>query len=234
MQIGILNAFPPDYVLSGCDTPVDAYIRFLELAQPPFEYTGFDVAEGRFPDAPEVCDAYLITGSPMGVYDPDPWIAELGDFIRAAYAAGKKLVGICFGHQMLAHALGGHSAKSEKGWGLGLKQFDVGVRKPWMTAALGQFSLHFVHQDQVIQLPPGAELLGGNEFCPNLFFTIENRVLGIQGHPEFNAEVMGEIISSRIGIFGEHLASAAVRAIESGSPDNQTIAEWIANFLLTK
>jgi len=234
MKLGILNAFPPEEsIIDWQNTPTDAYIRFLELAKPQFEYQGYDVADGQFPDSVDVCDAYLITGSPKGVYDAYEWIAELGDFIREAYVAGKKLVGICFGHQILAHALGGHSQRSEKGWGLGLKEFDIYKKKDWMTTDLSQSSLHFVHQDQVVQLPPGAELLGGNDFCPNLFFTIEDQVLGIQGHPEFTAEIMHEIIDARRDIFGPELCGSAASSIDEGIPDNQILAEWISNFLLT-
>ena len=235
MKLGILNAFPPeDSIIDLQDTPTDAYSRFLELAKPNFEYEGFDVAAGCFPDSVDACDAYLITGSPKGVYDDFEWIADLGDFIREAYRAGKKLVGICFGHQILAHALGGHSEKSEKGWGLGLKEFEIYEKKEWMTSNLPKSSLHFVHQDQVMQLPPGAELLGGNEFCPNLFFTIEDQVLGIQGHPEFTSEIMHQIIDARKDIFGSGLCETAAGSIDNGAPDNQLLAEWIAKFLLTK
>ncbi len=235
MKLGILNAFPPEEsIIDWKDTPTDAYIRFLELAQPPFKYVGYDVAAMEFPDSVDACDAYLITGSPKGVYDEFEWIPNLRDFIREAYQAGKKLVGICFGHQILAHALGGHSERSEKGWGLGLKDFEIYEKKAWMTVDLSQSSLHFVHQDQVVQLPPEAELLGGNDFCPNIFFTIGDQVLGVQGHPEFTAEIMHEIIAARADIFGPGLCGLATSSIDNGAPDNQILAEWIANFLLTK
>ena len=117
MKIGILDAFPPEELntVSWNDTPVDAYIRFIESVEAPFEYEGYRVAQGEFPESPEACDAYLITGSPRGVYDSQPWIADLEKFIQDCYQAGIKLVGICFGHQILAHALGGHAEKSEKG-----------------------------------------------------------------------------------------------------------------------
>ncbi|MBC8506846.1 MAG: hypothetical protein ISR58_00710 [Anaerolineales bacterium] len=234
MKLGILNAFPSeDYIIDWRDTPSDAYIRFLELAKPNFEYVGYDVADGKFPNSVDACDAYLITGSPKGVYDTYEWIAELADFIRDAYHAGKKLVGICFGHQILAHALGGHSERSEKGWGLGAQAFDIYQQKDWMTKDLEKCSLHFVHQDQVKQLPPEAELLGGNEFCPNLFFAIEDQVLGVQGHPEFTADIMHQILDARKEIFGPGLCAAATTSIDIGSPDNQILAKWVVNFLLT-
>jgi len=232
MKLGILNAFPPDEkIIDWHGTPVDAYIRFLELAQPPFEYVGYDVAGSQFPDSLDACDAYLITGSPRGVYDVDEWIAELAAFIRDAYQVGKKLVGICFGHQILAHALGGHSGRSEKGWGLGIKTFDISEQKSWMTPGLAQCSLYFVHQDQVVRLPPGTELLGGNTFCPNLFFTIDDRVLGIQGHPEFSIDMMQDVLAARKNILEEQVYQAAMRSMDNGTPDNQLMAQWVTNFL---
>jgi len=234
MKLGILNAFPPDEnIINWHGTPVDAYIRFLELVQPPFEYVGYDVAGSQFPYSLDACDAYLVTGSPKGVYDADEWIAELAAFIRDAYQAGKKLVGICFGHQILAYALGGHSERSEKGWGLGLKTFDISEQKSWMTPGLAQCSLYFVHQDQVVRLPLGAELLGGNIFCPNLFFSIDDRVLGIQGHPEFSIDMMQDVLAARKNILGKQVYQAAMRSMDNGKPDNQLMAQWVANFLLT-
>ncbi len=233
MKIGILNAFPPDWDAPNWKGgPVDVYIGFLEQAQPPFTYQGYDVARGQFPASVDDCDAYLITGSPRGAYDPDEWIADLMAFIREAYQAERKLVGICFGHQILAHALGGRCEKSEKGWGLGLKTFEIYASKAWMSAAPPQCALHFVHQDQVVQLPPGAELLGGNDFCPNLFFVLDDRVLGIQGHPEFTAEMMEEIIEARREIFSSELYKSARLSLQNGVPDNRRLAQWIVAFLL--
>ena len=109
----------------------------------------------------------------------------------------------------------------------------VYAQKPWMTDFLEQPSLYFVHQDQVIELPPEAELLGGNEFCPNLFYTIGNQVLGIQGHPEFPKTLIQEIIESRELVVGQALQVEALRSLEEGEPDNQLFAEWIVNFLVS-
>jgi GMP synthase-like glutamine amidotransferase len=232
MKIGILNAFPPEEsIVDWNGTPVDTYIRFLDLVPNPFTFIGYDVAIGKFPVSVEECDAYLLTGSPKGVYDSDDWITRLSIFVRDSYKAGKKLVGICFGHQILAHALGGHSEKSDKGWGLGLKDFEITSDKPWLTGMQGTCSLYFVHQDQVVELPPGAELIGTNAFCPNLFFVIEDQVLGIQGHPEFTLEIMNYIFTARQEIFEERVYESALESIEDGTPDNQLVARWIVNFL---
>ena len=232
LKIGILDAFPSNNLnINWNQTPVDAYVRFLEQVDPPFVFVGYAVTKGEFPAHPDECDAYLITGSPKGVYDADPWISQLIHFIRENYQAGKKLVGICFGHQILAHALNGCAAKSEKGWGFGLRRFDLYARKPWMTSFRTICASYFVHQDQVMQLPPDAELLGGDEFCPYLFFTLNDQILGFQGHPEFTTELMSEIIAEDKKLVEPHVYQAALQSLNEGVPDNRLLAHWIVNFL---
>lgn len=232
MKIGILNAINSlTSQVNWQGSPTDAYIRFIESGGSSFSYTGYDVALSQFPENVDVCDAYIITGSPNGVYDTDPWIAELMQFIREAFVAGKKLVGICFGHQILAHALGGYTEKSAKGWGLGLKPFNVTTKKPWMTEGAGEFNLYFVHQDQVQALPNEAELLGGNGFCPNVMFVMGNQVLGVQGHPEFTKPIMQDILAGKKGNISQEVLGVAVESVQSGQPDNTLFAQWIVNFL---
>ncbi len=162
MKLGILN------VLDSRESDIDwqgstaeIYVRFFESVQAPFEYVVYEVAQGELPESIDACDAYLITGRPTWASYAAPWIKPLSVFIRESYHNDKRLVGICFGHQILAEALGGHVEKSEKGKGLGLKTFAIHATKPWMNETTSQCSLYFVHQDQVIDLPQGAELLGG-------------------------------------------------------------------------
>ena len=115
---------------------------------------------------PETLDAVLITGSPAGVYDPEPWMPVLMDFIRWCAARTVPQVGICFGHQAMAQALGGQVVKAPKGWGLGRHTYDVEKRQPWMGEAPPEtFSLAVSHQDQVIAPPPGATVVAASDFC---------------------------------------------------------------------
>jgi len=235
MKLGILNAISPEAsVVNWGGTPVDAYIRFFESVNAPFTYVGYQVAQGQFPTSPNECDAYIITGSPKGVYDKDNWITVLSQFIRDSYRTGKKLVGICFGHQILAHALGGHAEKSEKGIGFGLKSFDIPQPKAWMNGNPGRCSLYFAHQDQVVKLPPQAELLGGNTFCPIALYEIDNRVLGIQGHPEFTAGIMRDLLPMFEKKLEPSMYQASVCSLDNGTPDNRLVAQWIVNFFLDK
>ncbi|MCB0084261.1 MAG: hypothetical protein KDE47_25150 [Caldilineaceae bacterium] len=231
MKIGILNAIPHGDDIRWNHTPVDAYVRFLQSAHAPFTYRAYDLLKNEFPTIPDECDAYLISGSPSGVYDADAWIAQLGDFIRAAYQAEKKLVGVCFGHQILAHALGGFAAKSEKGWGLGRHTVDIYAHAPWMDHKPASASFYYAHHDQVMELPPQARLLGGNDFCPNAFFTIDGRVLGMQAHPEFSTTIMQDVLTVVEADVEPTCFARAQDSLDDGAPDNDVAARWVVDFL---
>ena len=232
MKLGILNAIHPDSSkVNWGGSPVDAYIRFLETAHPDFTYTGYNVAQGIFPAAPEENDAYIITGSPNGAYDPDPWIARLGQFIRDGYAGGQKFVGICFGHQMIAQALGGRVQKWPNGWGFGRRTFTINQSKSWMNGRPDHLSLYFAHQDQVTKLPPGAELLASDPFCAIDMYSIDGRILGIQGHPEFTTAIMEDLFTLLKDKIEPAVWDTAVQSTRHGRPDNELVAQWIVNFL---
>lgn len=233
MKIGILDVLTTLDLddVSWHSSPAGTYVAFLESAGAPFAYSVYDPRSGRLPAQPNECDAYLITGSLNGAYDEEPWITALIEFIRQSHDAGKKMVGICFGHQILAHALGGRSEKSEKGWGLGLKSFDILNEKPWMNGHPDRCSLYFSHQDQVVQLPAGAERLGGSEFCENAFFVIGDQVLGIQGHPEFTRDIMRDLLNKPKEMASTELMQTARQSLQNGRPDNELFAQWIVNFL---
>ncbi|NCF69312.1 MAG: hypothetical protein GWP61_25450 [Chloroflexi bacterium] len=232
MKVGILNAINPhESKVNWGGSPVDAYIRFLQSVDAPFEYEGYEAALGQLPASPFECEAYVITGSPRGAYDADPWIADLMQFIPEGIEAGQKFAGICFGHQVLAQALGGRVQKSEKGWGLGLKSLEINETKPWMNGQAngGSLSLYFAHQDQVQELPPGAELLGGSEFCPIGLYSIADQVFAVQGHPEFTLEIMQDILARKDS--DDDVLEAAASSLNNGTPDGRLVAQWIVNFL---
>jgi len=232
MKIGILNAIDP--AKSGVDwdkTPFDGYVRFLDELDGDFEYVHYLVALGNFPATPDECDAYVITGSPDGAYEQLAWIDTLSQFIRDCYAANVKLIGICFGHQILAQALGGRVEKSEKGWGFGQKTFTINSKKAWMSETPTECDLYFAHQDQVTVLPPNAELLGGSDFCPIALYTVEDKVLAMQGHPEFTPSIMEDIRVQLEGNMDEGLYKTAVSSLQNPNPDRAIAGQWIYNFL---
>ena len=194
-----------------------------------YDWRVFDVPNGHYPRRPEDCDAYVVTGAAAGVYDCDPWIAALLDFIRAARGKAK-LVGVCFGHQAIAQALGGQVIKSPKGWGLGLHTYGVGARQGWMDDSAA-FSLSASHQDQVVEVPPGATVIAGSEFCPIGMLAYGDEAISVQLHPEFTPDYSVALIDGRRGTrIPEDLAARAVESL-ARPDDHARFAGWIERFL---
>ena len=139
--------------------------RLLGAVDPGLEFATVRVVAGEMPAAPGQADAWLVTGSRHGVYDGLPWIEPLKAFLRACVAARVPVVGICFGHQILAEALGGRAVKSDRGWGLGVQDYEVVARPGWMADLPDRFAVSALHQDQVVALPPGATVLARSAHC---------------------------------------------------------------------
>jgi len=230
MIIGILQC---DYVRPQyqhlLDEYSDMFVHLFECYCPEAQLRIYDVMHGEYPSSMAECDGYLITGSKHGVYEELDWIQQLKIYICELVQAKKKVVGICFGHQLLADALGGRTMKSEKGWGVGVHQVQVNSKKPWMEPALDCYHLNVSHQDQVVQLPEHAELLGGNGHCDIGMFSIGDTCLGIQGHPEIGRPYLEISMDSRAEQIGtDTLAKAKVSL--SQPTDEAVVARWIYNF----
>ena len=159
----------------------------------------YAVLDGEFPDSPAECDLWVITGSRFGVYEGHDWIPPLEEFIRICHDRKRPMVGICFGHQIIAQALGGVVRKSAKGWGLGVHDYTP-VNWP---AALGRaperIALQSWHQDQVEELPDEAWRIATSEFCENAALWYPGFALTFQGHPEFPADYVRALIDLRRG-----------------------------------
>ncbi|WHI45483.1 hypothetical protein [Microbulbifer sp. VAAF005] len=135
----------------------EMFVNLLHDQDSGLEFITFEVQHGQYPEQIDEVDAYLITGSKTGVYDDKPWIAPLMEFVRKLHEKQKPTIGICFGHQIIAQALGGRARKSDKGWGLGVHTYEMQETPSWMSEPTLNFSLLVTHQDQVDQLPPGGE-----------------------------------------------------------------------------
>jgi GMP synthase-like glutamine amidotransferase len=197
-------------------------------------YASVHLSQGEQLPDPATLDAILITGSPAGVYDAHlPWMAPLMDFIRWAAAAETPQIGICFGHQAIAHALGAKVGKSEKGWGIGRHVYDITTPQSWMGDTPPKtFSLGVSHQDQVQSLAPGAVLVAANDFCDHaaIAYPVQNAI-SFQGHPEFGPEFNCALYGIRKG---KALPIALVEEAEESlkiQVDNDLVSQWMANFL---
>lgn len=229
MRVGILAAGHPPRSLQPAFGDYPAMFRSLLDARG-YEWATYDVAHGGYPAAPEDCEAYLLTGAAAGVYDGDPWIATLLEFLREARGRAK-LVGVCFGHQAMAQAFGGQVVKSPKGWGIGLHTYDVAERRPWMDD-VPAFRLSASHQDQVAERPPGASVVAGSGFSPNGMLAYDDgQAISLQLHPEFAPAYSVALIEGRRG--GRVSEGRAAEAIESlqRPDDHERIAGWIGRFL---
>ena len=191
----------------------DMYSALFAENAPSVDITYVQTLHGEFPELDDY-DAYLVTGSPRGVYDADSWISTLEDFLRRAYASGKILIGICFGHQIIANALGGKAEKSEKGWGVGIRSIPVTTSSDLIPENCENLDLLYMHQDQVTALPEGATTLMGDDFCPIAAFHIGNQVLCFQGHPEFTQDVVGAIIDHRVDAIGHETAATGHESLK--------------------
>ena len=191
-----------------------------------FNIDTFDVAAGQLPDDLSAYDAYLITGSPAGVYDPLPWIAGLSDFIRAAH--GSKMVGICFGHQIMAEALGGRVEKSDKGWGTGLHDYAILRAEPWMDGA-ETIAVPASHQDQVVAQPPDTRLIASSDFTPFAALAWTDRpAISFQFHPEFAPDYAKALIEYRRDRLPD--PDSAIASLDAPN-DGARVAGWIRRFL---
>jgi len=189
----------------------------------------YNVEKAEYPSDLNECGAYITTGSRASVYQQAEWIKLLGQFIIELNQQKRKLVGICFGHQLIAQALGGQTRKSDKGWGIGIHISQVVEHCDWMTPSMDAFNLVVSHQDQVMKLPCNARLIATNEFCPNSSFIIDDHILSFQGHPEFSKQYSEALMLHRLEIIGEQTVRDAQRSLKLKS-DEIEIMKWILNF----
>ena len=191
-------------------------------------YRTYDAVSGALPEQPEACDAYVITGSPAGVYDALPWIASLEAFLQRAKGRAK-LVGICFGHQIMAQAFGGTVVKSDKGLGLGLHTYEVTNPARWIDDP-APIAIAISHQDQVIVAPPEAEIVGGSEFAPiGILNYTDQPAISFQCHPEFSPEFAAALVEHQRARVPE-TADSLVASLAQPN-DRNRVAGWIRCFL---
>lgn len=234
MRIGLLVC---DHVNAEFQPLVGDYpqlfTNLLKPVAPEMELVIYDLTQGQFPADVDECDGYISTGSRYSVYDDVAWIHDLSAFVRELYAKEQKFVGICFGHQMIAHALGGEVKKTDRGWGIGVKSVEIEQVQAWMQPELPAYDLLLSHQDQVEVVPPDAIVIGSNVHCPNSMIAVGEHFLGIQAHPEFTPQYAEALYCSRVERIGQAKVDAALATLNTPL-DTLTMARWIAGFLVNR
>ncbi len=237
MKIGILEAgLLRDRMRPRFNPYPVMFADFLGRAKRDLDYATVSVVRGEVAASIHDCDGWLITGSRHGVYDNLDWMAPLQEFIRALAAAEVPLIGVCFGHQIIAQALGGEVVKSDQGWGVGLHQYQVEQQHSWMQSSARQVGIYAFHQDQVVQLPQTAEVFLSSEFCPYAGLSYGNSIISVQAHPEFEAAYENALLEAYGGsVVPEDVCAPALAGMRAGEQaDTGLLANWFAEFFLSR
>ncbi len=224
MKIGILQAgHTPDEMRADKGDYGNLFEKLLAGQGLTFQI--FSVVDLDFPKDVHQCDGWLITGSRHGAYDDLPFIPLLEDFIRAVFDAAVPLVGVCFGHQIIAQALGGKVEKFKGGWAVGRTAYD------WQGETL---FLNAWHQDQVVSLPGGAEVCASNAFCENAALVYGNKAFSVQAHPEFESDFIAGLAEYRgKGRIPNALLQKVAADLDAPN-NNASLARQIAGFFKQK
>lgn len=224
MIIGILECWTnrPEWMAHG--DFADWFPPFLHKADPELEFRTYRAHKDDLPDTPNVCDAWLITGSAVSVYDDPPWQSGLAAFLKRARGI-RPLIGVCYGHQLLHHLFGGQVDKAAN-WGVGVHRYDV--QEP--IAGMTRLHLLASHEDQVTRPASGSRVLARSAFCPIAATAIGDDAITIQPHPEMTKDLAREVIAARRDVQGDEVTDTALASL--GLPlDDRAVARWMVGFV---
>ncbi len=230
LRLGLLRCDDPIPELrSICGTYSDMFADVIARVDPSVQMDTFSLPDDEWPDDLDAYDGWMTTGTRASVYDDVPWISRFADFVRQLHAEGRKMFGVCFGHQMIAHALGGTVQRASHGWTVGANAWKIHERRPWMDPPTDEIRLIHSHQDQVLALPPGGVALAGADRCPIAMLAVGEHLVGLQGHPEFQPEFVGPLYESRTELLGADAVAEAKASL--AAPCNQElVAGWMLRF----
>jgi GMP synthase-like glutamine amidotransferase len=205
-------------------------VHLLQPLRRDWTFEVLPVKDGVLPASPEAFDGYVITGSPASVNDDSlPWVGPLLDFIRAVDAARQPLIGLCFGHQAVAKALGGEVARHSAGWGLGTAPTHWTTTPAWMQPSQATTTLMAAHNEQVTHMPEGAVCLGGSDFCPIGSMQIGQHIWTTQFHPEMPLVFMKALL----GYLDDKLDAATITRAHTSlanAADAPLFGQWMVQF----
>lgn len=205
----------------------ELYHDFLTGADPALRTRAFDAVNGELPESVDECDAWILTGARHEAYRDDPWIEGLRDFVRRLAEEGRRTVGICFGHQVVAAALGGRVEPVGR-WKAGPQTMYV-ASTAWFPG--GTVELHAMHRDEVVALPAGATPIAKGETAEIPAYLVGDTIFCVQDHPEFTDEYVRAVIEARRERMGEADAEAFLSRVDRTSCDGDLLATWIVDFL---
>jgi GMP synthase-like glutamine amidotransferase len=194
------------------------------------EFDIFNTVKGQYPASFDSYDAVLLTGSRADAFSQEPWVLVLRKHVEELLETKKKLVGVCFGHQLIALCMGAKVGRAPQGWGAGRMQYQ------WLAPELAQaqgreaIALLASHQDQVFDLPAGARLLATSEFCPVAAFAVEGHVFCVQPHPEFVEDYSAFLLDKRRTALGEEMYMSCTQSLAHGH-DGGAVARMMMAFI---
>ena len=231
LNVGLLLC---DHVPEPLKARFNDYPNMLEIA---FSKLGkeiiwnvFDACHGFLPTKTEALDGYIISGSKSSANDSADWIEKLSFLIQELREKNIPTVGLCFGHQLMSKVCGGVVDISKTGWGVGCKKFRLTDSRSWMAGTLETLIVPAFHQEQIVSLPENSMVLGHTNYCENFFIQFDARMLGIQGHPEFETEYVSALLDERLAVLSPETILEAERSLAL-TTDSVLIRQWIYEFL---
>lgn len=204
--------------------------RMFAAAGTRWQFDRFNTTRGEYPPNFDAYDAVLLTGSRADSFSDEPWVRELRARVTELLHQRKTLLGICFGHQLIAHCLGAEVGRAPQGWAMGRMTYDWCGPEPLNAALPSTFSMLASHQDQVLTLPAGATLLARSDFCAVAAYRVEDHVMCVQPHPEFVEAYTAYLLETRRGLVGESVYGAGTSSLGSGH-DGLDVARLMQAFV---